>query len=248
MIAGFTWGAIALGLSATLIAGFVRGLAGFGLAILLVPVLGLAIPPGEAVVVGNWLGFLISFMHVRKQISHTERSAWIIAGTALLMIPLGVLALGAVTMPIARLLIALIAVLAFIAVILPPKPHHVPGRAETLATGVASGLLTGFAGMPGPPVVPFYLRRGLDPATARASMMSIFLVTQGAGVVIAVIMGAANWHELWIALALYPLVVAGNWLGSKAFGRIDPRAWRLIAGGVLGAAALGALFKLLHAQ
>ncbi len=247
MIAGLTWGAIALGLSATLIAGFVRGLAGFGLAILLVPVLGLAIPPAEAVVVGNWLGFLISFMHVRKQISHTERSAWIIAGTALVMIPLGVLALGAVGVPMARLLIALIALAAFIAVILPPKPHHVPGRAETLATGIASGLLTGFAGMPGPPVVPFYLRRGLDPATARASMMSIFLVTQGAGVAIAVIMGAANWRELGIALALYPLVVVGNWAGSRAFGRIDARAWRVIAGGVLGAAALGALFKLLHA-
>ena len=247
MIAGLTWGAIALGLSATLIAGFVRGLAGFGLAILLVPVLGLAIPPAEAVVVGNWLGFLISFMHVRKQIRHTERSAWIIAGTALVMIPLGVLALGAVGVPMARLLIALIAVAAFIAVILPPKPHHVPGRAETLATGVASGLLTGFAGMPGPPVVPFYLRRRLDPATARASMMSIFLVTQGAGVAIAVIMGAANWRELGIALALYPLVVVGNWAGSRAFGRIDARAWRVIAGGVLGAAALGALFKLLLA-
>ena len=247
MIVGLTWSAIALGVSATLIAGFVRGLAGFGLAILLVPVLGLAIPPAEAVVVGNWLGFLISFMHVRKQIGATERSAWIIAGTALLIIPLGVLALGAVSVPVARLLIALIAVAAFIAVILPSKPHHVPGKGETLATGVASGLLTGFAGMPGPPVVPFYLRRGLDPATARASMMSIFLVTQGAGVAVAVIMGAAHWHELWIALALYPLVVIGNWLGSRAFGRIDAGAWRLIAGAVLGAAAIGALFKLMQA-
>ncbi|MEO7248097.1 MAG: sulfite exporter TauE/SafE family protein [Novosphingobium sp.] len=247
MIAGLTWGAIALGVSATLIAGFVRGLAGFGLAILLVPVLGLAIAPAEATVVGNWLGFLISFMNARQQISRTERSAWIIAGTALLAIPLGVFALGAMGAPIARLLIALIAVAAFIAVILPAKPHHVPGRSETLATGLATGLLAGFAGMPGPPVVPYYIRRGLDPATARASMLSIFFVTQGAGVVIAVIMGVANWHELWIALALYPLVVVGNWLGSKSFGRIDARAWRWIAGGVLGAAALGALFKLIHA-
>ena len=40
-------------------AAYVRGLAGFGLAILLVPVLGLAVPPREAVVVANWLGLLI---------------------------------------------------------------------------------------------------------------------------------------------------------------------------------------------
>lgn len=224
-----------------------RGLAGFGLAILLVPVLGLAIPPGEAVVVSNWLAFLISFMKIGKQIEDTERSAWIIAGVALLAIPFGILALHAVGPAVARLVIALIAVGAFIAVLLPPKPHHAPGMKETVATGAAAGLLTGFAGMPGPPVVPFYLRRDLAPVTARASMMSIFVVTQGAGVVIAFALGLATWRELWIALALYPVCMIGNWLGGQAFGRVDPKAWRLIAGLVLGAAALGALLKLVRA-
>jgi uncharacterized membrane protein YfcA len=244
LIAGLTWGAIALGLTATLVAGVVRGLAGFGLAILLVPVLALAIPPVEAVMIGNLLGFLVSFAHIRKQVADTERSAWIIAGVAVLAIPLGYLALGAAGPALARLLIALVAIGAFVAVLLPKKPHHTPGPKETVATGVASGLLTGFAGMPGPPVVPYYLRRDIAPAVARASMMSIFLVTQGAGATIAVLLGKAHWEELWLALALFPMVLAGNWLGTRAFGRIDPRAWRYIAGGVLGAAALGAVLKL----
>ncbi len=247
MILGITWGAIALGLAATLVAGFVRGLAGFGLAIMLVPVLSLAIPPAEAVVVGNWLGFMISFLGVRKQIADTEKSAWVIAGVALLTIPLGVLALGAVGGPVARLVIALIAIAAFIAVILPPKPHHKPGTKETVATGMASGLLAGFAAMPGPPIVPYYLRREIAPAVARASMMSIFLVTQGAGILVAVFLGTATWRELWIALALYPAVVLGNHFGARAFGRINPKVWRYLAGGVLGAAALAALIKLLKA-
>lgn len=244
MIAGLAWSAIALGLAATLVAGFVRGLAGFGLAILLVPVLGLAIAPAEAVVVGNWLGFLISFMHVRQQIADTEGSAWVISAVALLLIPAGLLALSAAGPDLARLLIAMVAIGAFIAVILPKKPHHAPGPTETAATGIAAGLLTRFAGMPGPPVVPYYLRRDIPPAVARASMMSIFLVTQGAGVAIATIMGKAGWRELGISLALYPVVVIGNGFGARAFGRIDARAWRLIAGTVLGAAALGAVFRL----
>lgn len=245
MIAGLTLGAIALALAATLVAGFVRGLAGFGLAIMLVPVLGLAIPPREAVVVGNWLGFLISLVGMRTQAGHSERSAFVIAGTALLTIPLGVLALGAIPGPVARLLIAAIAIGAFIAVILPAKPHHVPGPKETFATGIASGLLAGFAAMPGPPVVPYYLRRAIEPRTARASMMTIFLITQGAGILLALVLGIATWRELWIALALYPAVIVGNWFGTRAFGRIDPRAWRLIAGVVLGLAAAGAVVKLL---
>ncbi|MFM6932550.1 MAG: TSUP family transporter [Novosphingobium sp.] len=244
MIAGLTWGAIALGLAAGLVAGFVRGLAGFGLAILLVPVLSLAILPVEAVFVGNLLGFCVSFMGLRKQVADTEKSAWIIAGVALLLIPAGMVALAAAGAAAARMLIALVAIGAFVAVLLPVKPHHVPGMKETLATGAASGLLTGFAGMPGPPVVPFYLRRDLPPAIARASMMSIFIVTQGAGVVLAVLLGKATLREVGIAAALYPVTVIGNWLGTHAFGRIDAKAWRYIAGGVLGAAALGAVFKL----
>ncbi|PLK27127.1 sulfite exporter TauE/SafE family protein [Novosphingobium sp. TH158] len=244
MIAGITWGAIALGLAATLVAGFVRGLAGFGLAILLVPVLGLAIAPAEAVVVGNGLGFLVSFMGLRQQVADTEPSAWIIGGVALLAIPAGLFALAAAGPDLARLLIALIAIGAFVAVLLPGKPHHRPGKGETVATGIASGLLTGFAGMPGPPVVPYYLRRDIPPAVARASMMSIFIVTQGAGVVLAILLGKANLRELWLVMALYPVVVIGNWLGSRAFGRIDTGAWRVIAGCVLGAAALGAVIKL----
>ena len=53
---------LAVALVAALAAAFVRGLAGFGMAILLVPVLGLAIPPTEAVVMANWLGIFIGLV------------------------------------------------------------------------------------------------------------------------------------------------------------------------------------------
>jgi uncharacterized membrane protein YfcA len=209
LILGIAWAAIALGLVAALVAGFVRGLAGFGLAILLVPVLALAIPPAEAVVVANWLGFMISLATLRGQAAHTERSAWVIAACAVITIPLGVLALAAAGPELARLLIAVVAIAAFVAVLLPPRPHPHARRGEAVATGVASGVLTGFAGMPGPPVVPFYLRRAIPPATARASMMSVFLVTQGMGALTALVLRVATWREFLVAIGLYPANTAG---------------------------------------
>lgn len=244
MILGLTAAAIAIGLAAALVAGFVRGIAGFGLAILLVPVLALAISPAEAVVVGNCLGFMISVVSLRKQVADTEKSAWVIGACAIVTIPLGVLALNAVEPAYARLLIALVAIAAFVAVLLPMRPHERARRGEAAATGIASGVLTGFAGMPGPPVVPFYVRRPIPPAVARASMMSVFLVTQGVGAATALALGLATWREGAIALSLYPAVLVGNWAGTRAFGRIDPGAWRLIAGVVLGLAAGGAVLKL----
>ncbi len=237
---------LAVALGAALAAGFVRGLAGFGLAILLVPVLGLAIPPREAVVVANGLGLLIGLVGLRKIWGHAERSALHISALAVIATPLGVWLLARTEAPLARFLIALVALAAFVLVLLPKRAaNHAPSRAETGLTGIASGVLTGFAGMPGPPVVPYYLRRAIPPQVARASMMTVFLFTSVAGCVSALALGVATWREPLLALLLYPAVLIGNWLGTMAFGRVGEAVWRVFTGVVLGLSALAALAKLL---
>ena len=248
MLIGLAPEQIAVAIAAALGAAFVRGLAGFGMAILLVPVLGLAIPPAEAVVVANWLGLLIGFVGLKQILTASERSAFVISGVAVAATPLGVWLLSVTDPSLARLLIALIAFGAFLLVLLPKKPaHYAPGRIETGATGLASGVLTGFAGMPGPPVVPFYLRREITPQLARASMMTIFMATSFAGVGSALVLGVATWREPMLAALLFPGVLLGNWLGHKAFGKVSDAAWRSFTGGVLGLAAAAALWKLLAA-
>lgn len=247
MILGLSELQIAVAVAAALGAAFVRGLAGFGMAILLVPVLGLAIPPAEAVVVANWLGLLIGLVGLKKIIGASEPSAIPISLIAVAATPLGVWLLAATDPALARLIIALIAVVAFVLVLVPKKPaDHVPGRVETGATGLASGVLTGFAGMPGPPVVPYYLRRAIAPQLARASMMTIFLATSLAGVGSAFALGVATWREPLLAALLFPAVLLGNWLGQLAFGKVSDAAWRGFTGGVLGISALAALAKLLR--
>lgn len=239
---------IAVMVAATLAAAFVRGLAGFGMAILLVPVLGLAIPPREAVVVANWLGLLIGLVGVKKIIGQSERSALTISVLAMAATPLGVWLLALTDPALARMLIALIALGSFILVLLPKRPaHHLPGAAETGGTGIVSGVLTGFAGMPGPPVVPYYLRRAIPPQLARASMMTIFLATSIAGVLAAFALGVATWREPLLAALLFPAVLIGNWLGAQAFGKVGEAAWRIFTGAVLGVAAAAALWRLLGA-
>lgn len=245
---GLTEAQIAVALIAALAAAFVRGLAGFGMAILLVPVLGLAIPPAEAVVTSNWLGIFIGLVGLRALLGASERSAFVIAGLAMVATPLGVWLLTVTDPALARLLIALVALAAFGLVMMPKRPHgHVPGAIETGGTGIACGVLTGFAGMPGVPVVPFYLRRQITPHLARASMMTIFLATSIAGVGSAMALQVATWRELWLAGLLFPAVLAGNWLGHKAFGKVSDPAWRGFVGVVLGLSALAALWRLLQA-
>lgn len=248
MILGLTEVQIGIALAAALVAAFVRGLAGFGMAILLVPVLGLAIAPAEAVVTANWLGTFIGLVGLRTILGRAEQSAYVIGAMAMLATPLGVWLLAQTEPALARLLIALVALLAFGLVLLPKRAaEHVPPAAQTGATGIACGVLTGFAGMPGVPVVPYYLRRLIAPTVARASMMTIFMATSIAGVGSAIALQVANWRELIFAAALFPAVLLGNWLGNKAFGKVSDAVWRTFTGSVLGLAAAAALWRLLQA-
>ncbi len=248
MLIGLTPAQIGVALAATLAAAFVRGLAGFGMAILLVPVLALAILPREAVVVANWLGLLIGLVGLRNILGASEKSALHIGAAAVIATPVGVWLLAVTDPALARLAIALIALGSFGLVLLPKRPaHHQPSLTETGVTGLASGVLTGFAGMPGPPVVPYYLRREIPAQLARASMMTVFLITSAAGIVAATLLGVATTREPLLAGLLFPAVLLGNWLGNLAFGRIGETAWRSFTGAVLALSALAALWKLLQA-
>lgn len=242
---GFTALQIAVALAAALGASFVRGLTGFGMAILLVPILALALPPVEAVVLANALSLMIGITELRQNVREAERSAWVIGAAVVVATPLGLFALSLTGADVARLVIALIAFSAFVAILLPRRGTSVPGRAVTGAVGVLSGLMTGYAGMPGPPVVPFYAGRDLPRITIKSSMLLIFTIAASAGLASATWLGILRWELLVFALLMLPVILAGNRLGTSVSGRISDPVWRATVGVVLAGAAIGALLRLL---
>lgn len=244
LIAGYSLLQIAVALGATLGAAWVRGLTGFGMAILLVPILALALPPLEAVLVANFLSLFIGLIELRRLMRGAERTAWMISALVVVFAPAGLYALVITSPGVARLLIALIALSAFVAVLLPPRSPARPHPATTTGVGIVSGLMTGYAGMPGPPVVPYYVGRRLDRETTKTSMMLIFTVAGFAGLGSGAALGVLNWRLAALALLLFPAVIVGNRLGHHASGRVSDPVWRTFVGVVLGGAALAALLKL----
>lgn len=244
LIGGFTGLQIAVALAAALGASFVRGLTGFGMAILLVPILALALPPVEAVVLGNCLSLMIGATEARMLVREAERSAWVIGGAVVLTTPFGLWALSVTGADVARLVIALIAFSAFLAILLPRRGAEQPGRLVTGAVGVVSGLMTGYAGMPGPPVVPYYAGRALPRSTIKASMLLIFTIAASAGLASATWLGILRWQLIAFALVMLPVILLGNRLGLAVSGRISDPVWRGTVGLVLAGAAIGALARL----
>ena len=194
--------------------------------------------------IATTLGLMIGLTEVRWLVARAERSAWHIAGLVVLTTLPGMAVLAMTPAPLARLLIALVALSGFVAMLLPIRESEVPGRINTLFTGAASGLLTGFAGMPGPPVVPYYVGRAIPRDVAKASMVLIFTVASSTALASGMVLGTMHWRLFLLSLALFPVVLIGNALGERALGRISDRAWRIFAAVVLGAASLAALVKL----
>ena len=243
LLAGYGTAAIIAALVAAFGSAFVRGLTGFGMAILLVPILALALTPVDAVLLTNFLSVFIGLSEIRRLLRDAERSAWAIIGLVVVTTPVGLFLLGATTPDIARVIIAFIALSAFVAILLPRRgalEHH---PATTGGVGILSGLMTGYAGMPGPPVVPYYVGRDIPRAVAKASMLLIFTCASSAGLVSGAALGMLDWALAILAALLFPAVLAGNWLGNRVSGRIEDRTWRICVGAVLGAAALAALWK-----
>ena len=140
---GLGWGLLAIASAVTLGAAAIRGLTGFGMAIILVPLLGLIIRPDEAVVIAILLQLLIGPVGLGKIMADADKgSASLIAGSAMIATPFGVWALAHVAPDSARVVIAIIAIAAFLLVLLPPRGEKKPGLVETLATGAAAGVLT----------------------------------------------------------------------------------------------------------
>ncbi|MDG6079337.1 sulfite exporter TauE/SafE family protein [Erythrobacter litoralis] len=245
MLDAFTAAQILAVLLAAFGSAFVRGLTGFGMAILLVPILALALSPVHAVLLTNFLSVFIGLSEIRRLLRNAERSAWIIIALVAVTTPVGLYVLTLTTPAVARVVIAFIALSAFAAILLPRRgamSHH---PATTGGVGILSGLMTGYAGMPGPPVVPYYVGRDIPRETAKASMLLIFTCASTTGLASGAAIGVLDGTLAVLAALLFPAVLLGNWLGDKASGRIADRTWRICVGVVLGAAAVAALVKAL---
>ena len=245
LFAGFSLLQLTVALATGLVASFVRGLAGVGLAIILVPVLALALTPVEAVLTTNVVALLIGGLELPRLLREAEKTVWTIIALVLLTTLPGLALLAATPPDLARLLIALVALSAFAAMLFPVREPEQPGLVTTGLTGAASGLLTGFAGMPGPPVVPYYVGRAIPRQVAKSSMILIFTFAAAIGIGSGITLGRMEWRLALLGAMLLPVVLLGTWLGRKADGHVSDRAWRIFVGLVLGAAALAALLKLL---
>jgi hypothetical protein len=224
---------------AVVVAGVVRGFAGFGSAMIIMPVASSVLSPVEAVI------FLIAAELIGPL--PNAPAAWrtgtrgdvglLICGAALAL-PLGVWALSTMDAQVFGWVVS-VSVLVLLA--LTASGWRLRGaltRGLTVAAGALGGFMTGFAGLPGPPMIMLYMASALPVAVIRANFL-LYLV--GLDLMLFGLLwslGMMDWPIAFLGLLVGIPNLVANMIGARLFDPAAERLFRAVAYIVIAASAI----------
>jgi uncharacterized membrane protein YfcA len=209
------------------IAGVIRGITGFGGAMVMSPPLALLLGPLVTVPVVLLLES-VAAAPMLVQLRHLVR--WRVIGPiiamACLTVPLGTYVLVTADPQVMRRVIAGV-VIVFSLLLL--RGWRFTGKhrlATGLGLGAVSGTMVGATSMGGPPVI-LYLLAGPDPIdTTRANLTYFVGAISLAGVTVLALNGVLGAQGLWLAALLAPGYYLGMVAGIRLFSRFNDTRFR----------------------
>ena len=106
-------------------------------------------------------------------------------------------------------------------------PRIAGGRRADLAVGFASGILGGIGGYVGALPAMWADIQGMDKRAARALMQPFIAVMQAIAIPGLALGGFFTGDALWMAASAVPAMLAGSWLGLRAYRVIPAEGFRL---------------------
>jgi uncharacterized membrane protein YfcA len=225
-----------------MIAGMVRGFAGFGAAMVMTPVFSALYGPEVGIVLCLLLEIVVALPLLPRAVQHVD---WHRIGLLLLAAifgaPLGNFVLTKVAPEPMRWAISGIVLSAVVMLASGWRFTGKPRPATTLATGAVSGFLNGLSGMAGPPIA-FYYLAGADAAVkVRANLTTYFVFVDLVTASLFFARDLVGWHTGVQGLFLAPAVVVGGMLGERLFPLASEGFYRRLALVLLVAVAIGSL-------
>ena len=230
------------GLAAIFLASTTQGLAGFGFAIVSVPIMIIFISPKMVVPIIVMQAILINLLiliEARKWLDLKRIWPLIVAGIA--GIPVGTYLLVVLDVNVLRVFIG--------SVIAPFAIAYMVGfskqvKNEKLAfapIGFISGLLGASTSIGGPPVILFFVNQGVDKQTFRANLVAYYLVVSLVVILAFVLSGVITTTVIQYAIWFLPATLLGTITGIKLAHKIDEKLFRKIALIVVTIAALSSI-------
>ena len=228
-------------MAVVLLAGIVRGFAGFGFSALTVAGMSLWFSPAQVVPAVFVLEVLASLSLLRSVWRDVDW-AWLkplLIGNGI-AIPLGVWMLAVVSEAPLRATVSLVILTAAIVLLTGFHPPWKDSSPLRLVTGLVSGVLNGLAAIGGMAVAVMLFATTISGAAARATLIALFFATDLYSLAWAGGHGLLDSTLLvWVAWLVLPML-AGIWIGSRHFLKVDEAGFRRGVLSVLAAiAAIG---------
>jgi len=226
----------------SVVAGTVRGFAGFGAAMLMTPVFSALYGPAIGVALCLLLEIVVALPLLPRVVRLVDwRRVGLILVAALFGAPLGNVVLTGVAPQPMRWAISAIVLGAVVMLASGWRYHGEPRLLATVATGVSSGFLNGLAGMAGPPIAFYYLAGSGAAAKVRANLTTYFVFVDLAALAVFAVRDLIGWPTFVQGLALAPAVMLGGLLGERLFPLASETFYRRLAMLVLVVVAVGSM-------
>jgi uncharacterized membrane protein YfcA len=212
------------------IAGVMRGFSGFGAALIIAPVLALAVGPRAAIPAIMIVMVVTSLQLVPRAWKDANWPVVIplsIGGS--IGIPIGAWLLIVIDPEIIRRSISVVVVFFAVMMLIGWRYRGNIGPAVSAFAGGIGGFISGAAAAGGPAVIMFLLAGPENAARNRAAIILYFFFSQGIALVVYWFGDLMTLKTLWIALPMVPTIVLGTWLGEKMFGKASDQLYRRIA-------------------
>lgn len=219
--------------------GLARGFAGFGSAMIFVPLASAVIGPRAAVPILFLMDAVMALPLIPPALRLGDRREVLtMALGALAGVPLGIAVLTGLDPVMFRWAIV-VAVFGLLALLISGWRYRGrPKPALTIGVGVVAGLFSGAAQVGGPPVVAYWLGGVIPARIVRANIILYFAVATVLSAIGYVWSGLISGAVVLPAAAIAPAYGAGLFLGSRMFGRADEAVFRRLCFSMIAVAAL----------
>jgi uncharacterized membrane protein YfcA len=226
---------------AAFVAGTVYGFAGFGAALIFMPVATAFLPAPVAVAAFSLSAAAALVTLVPGAWREAERrTVMVMIGTAILFTPLGVWALGALSGEAIRTAVSVI-VLVTLAALVAGWRIRAAGWGARGAVAAVSGMLGGATGLNGPPVILFNLGADQPVAVTRANLTVFLTVTSLSFVPQLWAQGLVRAEAIWLGAILFLPYAFGTRAGAAIFDPAHARLYRGAAYVIVGLAGVAGL-------
>jgi uncharacterized membrane protein YfcA len=230
---------LALVVVAALVGGLIRGFAGFGSALLIVPALTLTFSAREAIAIELILELPVILALLPAAVRDAERrTVGPMILCLLLAVPIGALALVFVDDATMKIAISIVVLLMVVVLAMQKELTSLIGRRGAIAGAIASGVIQGGAGVGGPPGVIALLALGHSAVVSRANVIAFMTAMLIMTLLSFAAYGFLTREALVLGLIVSPALLVSVFIGMAAFKRYGNRWLRSVARVVVALTAL----------